>query len=89
MKEFKTFVGIDISKKTVDAAVHQDSKGTPVHQCFDQSLVCGTQNTIGYSAGRLSISSFGMKIKFGNTFIILGKHIMCKPRQQQALNDVS
>lgn len=38
MNEFKTFVGIDISKKTFDAALHQDSKSTPVHRCFDQSL---------------------------------------------------
>lgn len=38
MNEFKTFVGIDISKKTFDAALHQGSQATPVHQCFDQSL---------------------------------------------------
>ncbi len=38
MNEFKTFVGIDISKKTFDAAVHQDSKRAAVHRCFDQSI---------------------------------------------------
>ena len=38
MNEFKTFVGIDISKKTFDAAIHPGSQATSVHRCFDESL---------------------------------------------------
>lgn len=38
MNEFKTFVGIDISKKTFDAALHRGSQATSVHRCFAQSL---------------------------------------------------
>jgi transposase len=38
MNEFKTFVGIDISKKTFDAAVLKlNSPGNIKHQCFSQS----------------------------------------------------
>jgi len=38
MNEFKTFIGIDISKKTFDAAVLKlNSPGKVVHQCFSQT----------------------------------------------------
>lgn len=38
MNEFKTFVGIDISKKTFDAAVLQvNNQGNIKHQCFSQT----------------------------------------------------
>lgn len=39
MKEFKTFIGIDISKKTFDVALLQNNNCTSqVHQCFEQSM---------------------------------------------------
>jgi hypothetical protein len=38
MNEFKTFVGIDISKKTFDAAVVKlNTPGEIIHQCFSQN----------------------------------------------------
>jgi len=39
MSEFKTFIGIDVSKKTFDAALLRSSPElTTVHQCFDQNI---------------------------------------------------
>jgi len=39
MKEFKTFIGIDISKKTFDAALlHNNNCSSITHQCFDQTI---------------------------------------------------
>jgi len=38
MKQFSNFIGIDISKKTFDAAIVKSSHPTlPVHHCFEQS----------------------------------------------------
>jgi transposase len=40
MNEFKTFVGIDVSKKTFDATLLRsaDPQTTAIHQCFDQDI---------------------------------------------------
>lgn len=39
MNEFKTFIGIDVSKKTFDAALLQSTdQVTTIHQSFDQNL---------------------------------------------------
>ena len=40
MKKFETFVGIDISKKTFDAAIYSAGKSSTFqHQAFEQNAV--------------------------------------------------
>jgi transposase len=39
MNEFKTFVGIDVSKKTFDATLlRSEDPSTTIHRCFEQSI---------------------------------------------------